>query len=199
MTFVVLQEHVARYAIDRAIHDRYPDASLVILPEATPGALVTAIAGCRAVGEGWLLISDCDHAFEGRDLAASVTQSPEAQAGFLCHFRSHDPAYSYAEYDDAGFLKRTVEKRVISDLAIAGAYGFRNCDSLLSHAADYIANCPYDEPFVSGIYNTIVASGGIVRGGILDRHVSFGTPAEYAAAEPALASMRGWFTEEVVR
>lgn len=192
MTFVVLQEHIDRHGIDRAVLDRYPDAALVVLPEPTPGALVTALAGCRDVGDGWLVINDCDHAFEAAGLAGAVLPEPERQTGFLCHFRTRDPAYSYAEYDESGRLVRTAEKLVISDLAIAGAYGFRDRASFSSHADVYLKDCPYSEPFMSGVYNTVVAGGGEVRGGVLDRHVSFGTPAEYALAEAALAPMQAW-------
>ena len=159
LTFIVLQDHVDRFAIDREIAARYPNAVLVVLPEPTPGALVTAMAGVRMAGDGWLVVNDCDHAFMARDLATAVLQPGAAEAGFLCHFRSQDPAYSYAEYDAEGQLLRTVEKRVISDLAIAGAYGFRDRSHFLEHAEAYLQDCPYAEPFMSGVYNTIVRRG----------------------------------------
>lgn len=192
MTFVVLQEHVERFAIAAEVRARYPDAGFVVLPETTPGALVTAVAGCRDVADGWLVVNDCDHAFAAAGLARAVLRDPDRQSGFLCHFRARDPAYSYAEYDARGRLLRTVEKRVISDLAIAGAYGFRGRAEFLDAAARYVQDCPYDEPFMSGVYNTIVADGGQVRGGVLDHHVSFGTPAEYARAAAALAPLAHW-------
>ena len=117
--------------------------------------------------------------------------------GFLCHFASRDPAYSFAEYDDHGRLLRTAEKQPISDLAIAGAYGFARRDTLLRHVDAYRRDCPYDEPFMSGLYNHVVAAGGTVRGGLLDRHLSFGTPAEHEAAQAVLRSTPAWAMPEM--
>lgn len=199
MTFVILAEHAAQHQLDRAILDRYPAARLVVLDQPTSGALVTAVAGCRVVpGEGAVIVNDCDHAFRADALAAALPRLAAGASGFLCHFRSNNPAYSYAAYDEAGNLVRTVEKQVVSDLAIAGAYGFRDRDTFLRHAALYEQDCPYAEPFMSGVYNSIVAGGGLVRGALLDKHVSFGTPSEFADAGDAMAAFAPWRTEEAL-
>ena len=193
LTFVVLREHVERHRIDRQIRDRYPDASIVVLREPTSGALVTAMEGCRDVPTtGPVIFNDCDHAFDARTLAAALPQLHETACGLLCHFQSQNPAYSYALYSEEGRLIRTVEKQVISNLAIAGAYGFKDRDTFMQHTADYLADCPYDEPFMSGVYNLMVAAGGEVRGATLDRHVSFGTPTEFADAPDKLDAFHDW-------
>ena len=200
LTFVVLREHVDRHRIDRQIRDRYPDASLVVLREPTAGALVTAIEGCVDVPTtGPVIFNDCDHAFDGRSLAAAIPQLNNGTSGLLCHFRSQNPAYSYAAYSPDGLLLRTVEKQVISDLAIAGAYAFQDRDTFLRHTASYLEACPYEEPFMSGVYNTMVAAGGRVRGALLDRHISFGTPAEYAAAADQFDAFHDWPLTETCR
>ena len=182
-TFVVLQDHVDRFQIDREVERRYPGARLVVLPEPTPGAVVTAISGCRAVPDaGWLVINDCDHVFQGGSLAAQAAACDGAADAFLLHFRSGSPVFSYAAYDEHGRLLRTVEKQAISDLAIAGAYGFRDRTCFLDNAAAYLDECPYDEPFMSGVYNVIASKGGTVKGIVVDEHVPFGTPAELKVA-----------------
>ena len=197
MTFVVLAEHIQRHGIDMAIRDRYADARLVVLDEPTSGALVTAVAGCRALpGDGPVVVNDCDHAFDGTAMAETISRPRTWTSGFLCHFRSRDPAYSYAAYDAEGRLLRTVEKQPISDLAIAGAYGFRDRDAFLEHAIQYEQECPYAEPFMSGVYNTIVAGGGHVAGCLLDRHISFGTPEEFQRAQDDMNAFRAWLPEK---
>ena len=198
MSFVVLAEHIEAHAIDRQILDRYPQASIIALPEVTSGALETAIAGCAGVPEdGWLVVNDCDHTFRADRLATALPAMPPETAGFLCHFHATAPAYSYAAYDDKGDLLRTVEKEAISNLAIAGAYGFRNRETFLRHARAYAADCPYPELFVSGIYNTMVAAGEKVRGVLLDEHLSFGTPAEYEAALARIGGFGSWRSADV--
>jgi NDP-sugar pyrophosphorylase family protein len=190
MVFVVLQEHVDHFGIEHAVRRFYPDAAVVVLPEPTNGALLSAMAGVRVVGDGWLIVNDCDHAFTSDRLAATVLHRGRVAEGFLCHFHAQDAAYSYGRYDTAGRLLETAEKRVISDLAIAGAYGFRDRRLFLDHAAAYLGICGAAEPVTSGVYNSIVAAGGIVQGGMLDCHVPFGTPDAYAGAERGLAALR---------
>lgn len=193
LAFVVLAEHVEAHAIDREILSRYPEAGIVALPDVTSGSLATAVAGCEAVsGEAWLVVNDCDHAFRADGLASALPGFAPDTAGFLCHFRSRAPSYSYALYDDAGRLVRTAEKDPISDLAIAGAYGFRDRATFLRHADAYAADCPYPELFMSGVYNTMVAAGAAVRGGLLDEHLSFGTPREYEDAVGRIGGLRAW-------
>src|SRR5580658_9736499 len=47
MIFVVLSEHIRDHAIDVAIGERYPTASLVVLDTVTSGAAETAALGAR--------------------------------------------------------------------------------------------------------------------------------------------------------
>ena len=50
---------------------------------------------------------------------------------------------------------------------------------------------------MSGVYNTIVETGGDIAGCLLDRHISFGTPEEYARARDNIDAFRGWPAERV--
>ncbi len=196
LVFVVLAEHVADHAIDQAILERYPQARLVILPETTAGALATAVAGCAAVsGQAWLVVNDCDHAFRADALADALRAPAATVAGLLCHFRATAPIYSYAAYDAAGRLERTVEKQPISDLAIAGAYAFRDRAVFLHYARLYTGACAYPELFMSGVYNTMLQAGELVRGVLLDEHVPFGTPEEAEMAATRIGKFASWRAE----
>ena len=153
------------------------------------------MAGCAAAMPGeveWLVVNDCDHAFRSDGLATALPKMAASTAGFLCHFHSNSPAYSYAAYDAEGTLIRPVEKQPISNLAIAGAYGFRDRLTFLDHARSYAAHCPYPELFMSGVYNTMVAAGSVIRGALLDDHLSFGTPGEYRSALTRIGDFQSW-------
>ena len=43
ITFVVLQEHVEQHHIDRAIHEFFPQASIIVLSQVLPGPVFTAL------------------------------------------------------------------------------------------------------------------------------------------------------------
>ena len=55
--------------------------------------------------------------------------------------------------------KATAEKKVISEYAIAGAYGFINTAVFLKAAEKYLKECPYDEYYMSGLYDQMIAAG----------------------------------------
>jgi dTDP-glucose pyrophosphorylase len=179
MVFVVLEEHVRDFAIDRAVRAFYPDAQVEILPEVTAGAAETAARGVSRVSDGHpVAICDSDHAFAAEPGAVAALAA--ADAALLC-FRSRDPAYSYVRFDEAGEVAGTIEKRAVSPLAIAGCYLFSSRDAFLEPYARYRTDCPYSEYFVSGVYDALIGMGARVAARPLRRHLSFGTPEELAA------------------
>lgn len=183
LVYVVLQEHIEQFQVDRAIHTYFPGAQVVSVLEVTSGALETALKASAYVdSETTVVINDCDHAFSYSQLASACRSLAEGGDGFLSHFHSNEPHFSFAAYSQDGALLRTAEKVVISDLAIAGIYGFKNFPALASAAETYIASCPYPELFISGVYNEMLSAGARVQGFSLDFHLPFGTPDEYTQA-----------------
>ena len=184
MVFVVLREHVQDFAIDRHILNHYPAARIAVCDEVTAGAAATARIGVEALdGDGPLLLNDSDHAFLTARGAAVTSDLRNGTAAALLTFESSNPAYSYASIDDAGEVVGTVEKQVVSGDAIAGAYLFASRDRFLQAYERYEAACPYDEVYVSGLYNHL--SGAHIARQRLQDHISFGTPAELAKLEAA--------------
>lgn len=193
LVFVVLDEHVRDFAIDAVIRKHYPEASVVALRHVTEGAAKTAALGVAALqGAGPVAICDSDHAFACGD-AGPVVESlgRGADAALFC-FESTDPAYSYVRLDSDGAVVGTVEKQAVSPLAIAGCYLFASPNTFLDSYRSYRLDCPYDEHFVSGVYNRLIASGGRVGRHVLANHVSFGTPAELARVLAAPKDLPEW-------
>jgi NDP-sugar pyrophosphorylase family protein len=182
MMFVVLREHVEDFAIDRHILDHYPAARIALCDEVTAGAAATARVGVQALeGNGPLLLNDSDHAFVAPRGDAVAADLRNGTAAALLTFESSDPAYSYASIGPVGKVVGTVEKQVVSGDAIAGAYLFANRERFLEAYNRYEAACPYDEAYVSGLYNHL--NGAHIARQRLQDHISFGTPAELARLE----------------
>jgi len=179
LIFVVLAEHIERFRIDAAIKEFYPTARIVSLREVTAGAAETAALGAAALEtKGPFALNDCDHAFRADGLRSIVDQLHGRVEGMLLGFQASEPAYSYVRFDRDGKVTGTAEKEVVSDLAIAGCYLFSDPQRFLDRFAAYQQDCPYDELFLSGVYNTILRAGGEVLFHELGAHVSFGTPEE---------------------
>ena len=72
-----------------------------------------------------------------------------------------------------------MEKKVISDKAICGAYYFKNKNIFKIAVEKYLDNCIYDEYFISGVYNVMIKNNLLIKYFPTDLHISFGTPEEY--------------------
>ncbi|QHI96772.1 NTP transferase domain-containing protein [Xylophilus rhododendri] len=195
MVFVVLQEHCDAFGIDKTVLGFYPDARIVAIPEVTAGAAETAMVGLRAISQdGPVAINDCDHAFACEGLDAVVSRLGGELGGALMCFSSDNPAYSYAQLDEAGErVARTAEKQVISPNAIGGCYFIGRPRSFEALYDDYVKSCPYQELFMSGIFNLMIERGeniAMVKAGL---HRSFGTPDEMEQMDAQrFAPLLGW-------
>ncbi|MFA3760742.1 hypothetical protein [Yersinia sp. 2466 StPb PI] len=182
---VVLKEHVVQHNIINRVKFYYPEVEFVILDSVTDGALDTALCGLDIINNSLpVLVNDCDQAFEINGLNEYINNLlPNGEiSAYLCHFNSDSPSYSYALYDK-GYLIQTAEKRIISNLAISGAYVFADKNIIIQNHDKYKLECDYEELFISGIYNVLIEQGKKVKGIQLNSHLSFGTPDELDKVE----------------
>ncbi len=186
ITFAVLQEHIEKWEIDKRILEYYPGSQFRIIPQVLNGALLTCLEGIKDISNAEpVLFNDCDHAFRCRAFADHCNGGGRGEVdGGLLTFVSDDPRYSYVKFDGDGSVCGTVEKEVVSNEAICGAYYFRNKEVFLTAADTYLQNCNYSEYFLSGVYNEMVKKKMQIKTFQTDMHISFGTPEEY---EDALA------------
>lgn len=185
LTFVVLQSHVDKFEINKKILQYYPNARIEIIPEVLPGAVMTCLAGIKSLPDDEpILFNDCDHMFQCNSWNKFCREErfDELEGGLLT-FKSNDSRFSFVAYDEQGYVIRTIEKEVISNDAICGAYYFRSRKIFEDATEIYLKNCSYSEYFVSGVYNEMAKMGNKIKTFDTDFHVSFGTPEEYEKAK----------------
>ena len=183
ITFVVLKEHIENFKIDEEIKRFFPDAKIVVLDHVLNGPVLTCLEGIRSISDdNPILINDCDHLFKSSEFNKIwKTDGINSIDGALVTFKSNLPQFSYIIYEN-GKIVGTIEKEVLSNDAICGAYLFKNKNQFMSLADKYLTNCKYNEYFISGMYNVLAENGGSILAFNTDYHVSFGTPEEYTIA-----------------
>ncbi len=194
ITFVVLKDHVERFGIDKAIKEYAPDAVIIELDHVLNGAVLTSMRGAAAIENDLpLIFCDCDLMFRSESLYAYADSSSDNGKyrnneldGWLVTFSNSDGRFSYVKTDENGYVIETAEKKVISSRAVCGAYGFANRDLFIRYAEKYMDNCPYNEYFMSGIYNIMIEDGKKIGEFPTDHFLSFGTPEEYENAKELL-------------
>lgn len=185
LTFVVLQKHVEQFQIDKKILKLYPNAHVVVIPAVLPGTVMTCQVGLEQVANSEpILLNDCDHLFICNSFYNFCKDENfnDIDAGLLI-FQSNDDKFSYAECNASGYVIRTIEKQVISAMAICGAYYFKNKELFTKAVEVYLNNCTYAEPFISGVYNILSQWKLKIKPFTVDKHISFGTPEEYMQAQ----------------
>lgn len=183
ITCVILQEHADKFGLDKEILKFYPEARIVYLDHVLNGAVLTCLEGVKTIkDDAPILFNDCDHAFCIKPLFGNdFIAEHNGDDGALITFKSNDPAFSYVCFNEGKF-SGTVEKQVVSDQAICGAYYFKNKEIFETMAAEYLDKCQYKEFFMSGVYNVMVSHGLNISTYPLLLHIPFGTPAEYEEA-----------------
>lgn len=181
ITFVVLQDHIDRFDIINRIKEYYPSANFQIIPEVLNGAVLTCCEGVKLIkDDNPILFNDCDHAFICKELYSFCESSNfDKIDGALLTFNSSSPAFSYVIFDNDHNVSGTIEKQVLSNEAICGAYYFRNKGIFRTAVDEYLKNCEYKEFFVSGVYNEMGKRGDKIVTFCVDEHITFGTPGEY--------------------
>lgn len=182
--FVVLKQHIEEFKIDETIKKYFPDAKIVVIPTILNGAVLTCMKGTEIINDDLpLIFNDCDHAFISSSFNDFCkTANFEENDGGLLTFESNDPKYSFLQMDENGNVIHTVEKKAVSNNAICGAYYFKNKETFLSSANEYLEKCEYSEYFVSGVYNIMAEKNKKIANFKCDIHVPFGTTEEYYEA-----------------
>ena len=185
-SFIVRQEHIDKYGIDKGIKEIIPEAMVYSVAKTTRGAVETCLKAETGISDDdAVVVMDCDLELRSKkytDLIKSVLQitGDVAKGGALVSFESDLPKYSYAELGDNGFVKRTAEKEVISNHALCGAYFFSSGKEF-KQAAHRLLNEPVmlkPEFYVSLLYNYLLKDGSPVELASMEMYRSYGTPEE---------------------
>lgn len=187
-TFIVRNEHIRDFAIDRRLRHCFPEAAVLGVEHTTRGAVETCLlAASRIAPDDAVVIQDCDLEFYSKSFCdgifSDLQSDGSAVGGRLVSFRADHPRYSYAEVDPRGRVLRTAEKQVISHHALAGAYYFSRGEDFLAAARELVrrvdaGNMRVNELYLSLLYNILLDGGKTVELHELEHYRSFGTPEE---------------------
>ncbi len=185
-SFIVRQEHIDKYQIDKKINEILPDANIFSVQKTTRGAVETCLLAQSSIEKNdAILIMDCDIEFQSINFNKSISEIlsqpiEKVNGGLLLSFESNKPCYSYAEIDENNTVLRTAEKEVISNHALCGAYFFSKAESFLFAAYELLNDRTFKKPefYVSLLYNQLLTNGEVVKLAQMEQYYSYGTPEE---------------------
>lgn len=168
LVFVLRDSECCHQFARRHLGDWFPGCRTVFLSQETKGAALSALAGVALCDPDALLCVDlADISYEDDfHPQATFAENPRL-GGIVPIFASECPMYSYVEMMADGRVIQTAEKRVISDLASAGTYFFRNASvytQAIAHAIQDRDRQTYRGLyFLCPLFNGVIASGFDVR------------------------------------
>lgn len=177
LIFVVRGEHIAEYAIDSFLKQKFPGAQIVIVPELTRGAAETCLAAKHLVDLNSPLFIHCSDVWWEPTIRLKDFQC--LYDGCILTFKSNSSNYSYSKINEDGLVSEVAEKKVISNNASVGLYHFNRAEDFFNAAQSSVDNYSVGEIHVAPIYNRLIKDGkSIVTRDVVSFGV-FGTPEEH--------------------
>lgn len=185
-SFIVRQEHIDKYEIDKGIKSFLPEAEVFSVNQTTRGAVETCLIAENSIEDAdGVIVMDCDLEFRSKEFLKIIQDIlshsvDDSEGGALVSFESDQPRYSYAEVGEDGFVVRTAEKEVISNNALCGAYFFSTGKRFKEIAHKLLDEPEFKKPeyYVSLLYNYMLAEGEKVKLAPMEEYYSYGTPEE---------------------
>jgi len=173
--FIVQQEHYAKYNLQATLEAIAPGCEIVQIDGPTDGAARTTLMAKHLINNDTpLIISNSDQVVVWDSL---VFQSLAASRGVIALFPANDPKWSYAKIED-GKVIEVAEKKVISEYASVGIYGFKSGADYVKYAEQMITKDirTNKEFYIAPVYNEAIADGQTIIPYFVDEMHGLGTP-----------------------
>ena len=158
--FIALKEHVDNYFLEDILKDKLENFKLVIIDDVTDGAAQTVLKASHLFDtDENALIANCDQ-FIDIDIEKYLLNINVSSYGDIQCMYANSPKWSYIEYSD-NYVKKVVEKEVISDVATTGLYWFKSGKLCIKYLKKLVANNikSKGEFYVAPAYNLLIEDG----------------------------------------
>lgn len=197
LIFISLEEHEKNYHISQKLREIFsPDITVILIPDVTRGAVETVLSAKKNINtDEELIVSDCDHYFDGTSLYDTILDKSEETVGIIPVFQPPDsePKWSYSLFDNEKTALAVGEKDPVlaakGAYANIGAYYFRQGKIFVDEAEQMIEeNDTYGVPgkeefYVAPLYQRLIKKGMEIKVAILPKVWGLGTPKDLETFE----------------
>lgn len=160
--FVCQTAHIDAYGLSEKLSTWAGGCVVVGLDAVTAGAACTVLAAKKYIdNDDPLMIANSDQ-YINTDINDCLSRVCESELdGLIMTMTASDPKWSFVELDGKKFVKRVVEKEVISDEATVGIYHFNHGRDFVFAAETMIAKNlrVNNEFYVAPAYNELIQIG----------------------------------------
>lgn len=179
LIFEVRLDHINNFSIDKILKQKFGNnIDIVVVDHDTDGSVCTCLLAQDLINNNNPLI------IYTPDVYFQPTFDPESIStdldGFLLTFKANNPAHSYVELNNDGYVVKTAEKQVLSTNACVGIYYYKSGSLFVEHANIMINSNirTKNEFYICPMFNTIIKQKGKVGTAQVDKMHVLGTPKE---------------------
>lgn len=173
--FIIQKEHYEKYDLANVLNYIADTSHIFVIDGMTDGAARTTLAAVHAINNDTpLIIANSDQlvAWDSSEFVNIVKKNHAVAV-----FKDNDPKWSYAQIDD-GVVTEVAEKRVISDYATTGIYGWKTGADYVKYAEQMIDKDikTNNEFYIAPVYNEAILNGDTVLPYFVEEMHGIGTP-----------------------
>jgi NDP-sugar pyrophosphorylase family protein len=173
--FVVQKQHSVQYHLLDVLDDIVPGCTVIEIDGVTDGAAITTLAAKDLINNNNpLLIANSDQVVVWD---SSVITSLLRSWDLIALFKANESKWSFSKIED-GFITEVAEKKVISDNANVGIYGWSKGSDYVRYAEQMIDKGikTNNEYYVAPVYNEAILDGKRIIPYFVDEMHGIGTP-----------------------
>ena len=179
LIFILREDQVNNFQYDQILKHKFGNKiKIVVVNKLTGGAVESCLAAKKYINNKYpLSIYTVDVNFYPK--FNKLTFKKNAEAGILT-FKANSENHSYALLNKNGEVRKTVEKKVISNNALVGVYYFKNGNIFVDYAEKMIRENlrSQKEFYIAPLYNLLIKDNFKVFSKEIDKIHLFGTPEE---------------------
>tara|TARA_R110002020_G_scaffold46539_25_gene132444 strand:- start:1038 stop:1754 length:717 start_codon:yes stop_codon:yes gene_type:complete len=179
IVFIVRRDHIDEYAVDDRLRNLFGDEiKIVVAEEQTEGTVCSCLLAKEYINKDVPLgITTLDVFFEPKFSLSNFDTNID---GCLLTIETDNPAYSYCQVDENGFVSRTAEKEVISTHGNVGYYCFSSGAKFVEYGEKMVElNIrSKNEFYVAPLYNLMINDGCKITIKPIENQYHMGTPQE---------------------
>jgi NDP-sugar pyrophosphorylase family protein len=174
--FLVQKEHRVKYHLDDILDDIAAECSIIEIDGLTDGAARTTLFAKNLINnQSPLIIANSDQVvvWSQIDFQSLLGHSD----GAVAVFKANDPKWSYVKVDKA-LITEVAEKKVISNTANVGIYGWAKGSEYVKYAEQMIKKDikTNNEFYIAPVYNEAIADGKKIIPFFVEEMHGIGTP-----------------------
>ena len=181
LIFIVRDDHIYNFNIDEILRNKFGnDITVVATDGITDGSVCSCLLARKYINnESPLIIHTLDVEF-APTFIPSINELKKTD-GIILTSKSNSNNYSYVALGEDGYATKTAEKKVISDNACVGIYGFSRGYDFCKYADKMIEEDirTNGEFYISPLYNLLIEDGLKIDVKEVEKLHVFGTPSEF--------------------